>query len=636
MKRGLSVKAIVSLVAFFLAISCVLAVALPAQPSEEYDSKANYTKTEYMVPMRDGIKLYTQVYTPKDASPTNKYPILFSKTPYSVQNYEADQFRAKLGPSDFLMKEKYIFVYQDARGKFQSEGEWIFLWPYNPNRGKNADLSHPELVDDSSDTWDAIEWFINNIPYNDGNVGEYGISYGGWHVVMGMIDAHPALKASAPQMTPGDLFLGDDFYHNGAFRLLYTFSWLSSNAQPVGGVKFKWPTPDGYRYLLELGSMSNISKSTGLDQVPTWNDVTGAWTWSEYWQSRNLMKDMNNITYPILNVTALFDAEDYYGAIEVYHAIEEKNPVNQSILVLGPWRHGGSTRDKGDALGNIRFGSETGVYYLEKIELPFFNYYLKGKGSFPAEAEAIVFQTGSNVWKEYDQWPPEESTKKELYLHADGTLSFTAPTEQGEVFDSYVSDPANPVPFTTETRGPNSQGYLWMVEDQRFAATRPDVLVYETDVLEEDVTIVGPIIANLNGSSSGTDCDWVVKLIDVYPGDAPNNEPNPCNIIMGNFQMLLGGNVFRSKFRNSFEEPEPLVPDQITKIEFDLLDKSHTFLKGHSIMVQIQSTWFPVIDRNTGKFCNIMEAVEADFQKTTQKVYRSAEFPTYIEVNVLE
>jgi putative CocE/NonD family hydrolase len=604
-----------------------------AQQPEEYDVKANYTKAEYMVPMRDGVKLYTAVYTPKDASPTNKYPIFLYRTPYSAKNYGIDEYRPHLGPSDFLMEEKYIFVYQDARGRFESEGEWSFLTPYNPNRGKNADLSHPELVDESSDNWDTIEWLINNISYNTGKVGQYGVSYNAWQTVMGMIDAHPALKASAPQMTPGDLFLGDDFYHYGAFRLLYTFGWLSQNAQPEGGEPFTWPTPDGYRFLLELGPVSNITQKVGLDQVPTWNDVTGAWTWTEYWQSRNMMKDMNNITHPILNVVALFDAEDYYGAIGVYHAIEEKNPVNKSALVLGPWRHGGQRSD-GDELGNIRFESKTGVYYRENIELPFFNYYLKGKGSFPAAAEAIVFETGSNVWKEYDQWPPEGSKKKRLYLHADGKLSFTAPTEQGGVFDSYVSDPDKPVPFTAETT--RSQGHLWMIEDQRFASTRPDVLVYETDVLEEDVTIVGPIIVNLNGSTSGTDCDWVVKLIDVYPGDAPDNEPNPCNIRMGHFQMLLGGNVFRSKFRNSFEEPEPLVPDQITKIEFDLLDKNHTFLKGHSIMVQIQSTWFPVIDRNPGKFCNIMEAVEADFQKTTQKVYRSAEFPTYIEVNVLE
>ena len=601
-------------------------------PPEEYAIE-NYTKTEYMVPMRDGVKLYTQVYMPKDASPTNKYPMFLYRTPYGIKYYGEDEFRKSLGPSDFLMEEKYIFVYQDARGRYQSEGEWIFLEPYNNDRGANADLSNPELTDESSDTWDMIEWMVNNIPNNIPKVGMYGVSYGGWQVVMGMIDAHPALKASAPQMTPGDLFLGDDFYHNGAFRLLYTFGWLSRQAQPVGGEPFSWPSRDAYRILLELGPISNIEAVTGIDNVPTWNDVTGSWTWDEYWQDRNLMMDMYNVTHPVLNVIALFDAEDYYGAIGVYHAIEEKNPVNQNTLVLGPWRHGGQRGD-GDTLYNIRFDSNTGVYYRENIELPFFNYYLKGKGTFAAETEAIVFQTGSNVWVEYDEWPPAESVEKGLYLHADGKLSFTAPTEYGEVFDSYVSDPDKPVPFTIETR--NSQGHSWMVEDQRFASTRPDVLVYETDVLEEDVTIVGPLMVNLYGSTSGTDCDWVVKLIDVYPGDFPDNDPNPCGIRMGHFQMLLGGNVFRAKFVNSFEEPEPLVPGEVTLIVFDLLDKSHTFLAGHRIMIQIQSTWFPVIDRNPGEFCNIMEAVEADFQKTTQKVYRSALCPTHIALNVIE
>ncbi len=592
----------------------------------------NYDKAEYMIPMRDGVKLYTQVYTPKDIPPTNKYPILMDRTPYSVKNYEPDEYPSRLGPSDLITEEKFIVVRQDVRGKFKSEGVWV-------HHIVHIDEKSPGDVDESTDAYDTVEWLINNTPNHNGRVGLWGVSYGGWEVAMGIMETHPAIKAAAIMASPGNQFMGDDYYHNGAFRALYAFYWSSKNAQvrisPTSEQTkpFEFGTPDGYRFWLELGPLSNVNKEIFLGQVPTWNEWTEHDTYDEYWQSKNVMDDMNNIRLPVMSVCCLFDSEDYYGAISIYHSIEEKNPENQGFLVLGPWRHGGFRSMDGSYLGNIQFDSKTSDYYHENIELPFFNYYLKDKGEF-RPAEAIVFITGSNQWKTFDEWPPKGSVKQNLYLRADGKLSFEPPTGGEFVFDSYVSDPKKPVPFTSEIRV--SQGHDFMVEDQRFASTRPDVLVYETDVLEEDITIVGPIIANLNVATSGTDCDWIVKLIDVYPGDAPDNDPNPYNIRMGHFQMLLAGDVFRSKFRNSYTYPEPVIPDQIMNIRYDLLDKSHTFLKGHRIMVQIQSSWFPLIALNPGKFCDIINAVESDFQKTTQKVYRSVEFPSVIELSVLK
>lgn len=592
----------------------------------------NYDKAEYMIPMRDGIKLYTQVYTPKDISLTNKYPILMDRTPYSVKNYKPDEYPSRLGPSDLITEEKFIVVRQDVRGKFKSEGVWV-------HHIVHIDEKSLGDVDESTDAYDTVEWLINNIPNNNGRVGLWGVSYGGWEVAMGIMEAHPAIKAAAPMASPGNQFMGDDYYHNGAFRALYAFYWSSRHAlvriSPTSEQTkpFEFGTPDGYRFWLELGPLSNVNKEIFLGQVPTWNEWTEHNTYDEYWQSKNVMDDMNNIRLPVMSVCCLFDSEDYYGAIGIYHAIEEKNPENQGFLVLGPWKHGGFRSMDGSYLGNIQFDSKTSDYYHEDIELPFFNYYLKDKGEFKP-AEAIVFITGSNQWKTFDEWPPKESVKQNLYLRANGKLSFEPPTEEEFVFDSYVSDPKKPVPFTSEIRV--SQGHDFMVEDQRFASTRPDVLVYETDVLEEDITIVGPIITNLNVATSGTDCDWIVKLIDVYPGDAPDNDPNPQKIRMGHFQMLLAGDVFRSKFRNSYTYPEPVIPDQIMNIRYDLLDKSHTFLKGHRIMIQIHSSWYPLIALNPGKFCNIINAVESDFQKTTQKVYRSLEFPSVIELSVLK
>jgi putative CocE/NonD family hydrolase len=591
----------------------------------------NYNKEELMIPMRDGVKLFTQIYAPKDES--KKYPIMLFRTPYSIPPY-GKPYRNSLGPSWLFTEEGFIFVFQDCRGKYKSEGEFVVMKPHNPKKRS------PQDTDESSDTYDTIEWLLENILNHNGRVGQWGISYPGFHTVMGMIDAHPALKASSPQASPSDMWVGDDFHHNGAFRLMYTFGWLAHSARTRTGptasraAPFRYGTPDGYKFFLELGPVSNVDEKYFHDSVPTWNEYMEHSNYDDYWKRQDVLQNLNGIQHPILNVAGWFDAEDFYGPMSIYYTIEEKNPGNKSILVVGPWLHGGWARMDGDALGNIRFDVKTGQDYRTKMEFPFFNYYLKDKGSLDLP-EALVFETGSNRWKSYDHWPPEEAEEKNIYFHSGGRLSFDPPSETSDnAFDSFISDPNKPVPWSSEIRA--NQGHLWMVEDQRFAAGRPDVLVYQSDVLAEDITIAGPIIANLQVSTTGTDADWIVKLIDVYPGDAPDNVPNPCNVRMGDFQMLLAGEVIRSKYRNSFEKPEPLVPDQVTKIEFDLRDKCHCFRKGHRIMVQIQSTWFPVIDRNPQKFCDIYHAKEEDFQKATHRVYCSKNFPSHIKLKILE
>ena len=598
---------------------------------ESFSIRANYDKEELMIPMRDSVNLFTQVYTPKDES--QDYPILLFRTPYSIRYYGADNYRRVLGPNSLYAKEGFIFVYQDVRGKFKSEGDFVVMRPHKTVKQGKQD------TDESSDTYDTIEWLLKNIPHHNGRVGQWGISYPGFQTVMGMIDAHPAMKASSPQASPADMWIGDDFHHNGAFRLMYTFGWLSGNAvirsgpSERRGRRFSYGTPDGYKFFLELGPVSNVDEKYFHKSVPTWNEYMEHGDYDDYWKKQDVLQHLNNIEHPILNVAGWFDAEDFYGPMSIYYTIEEKNPQNQSTLVVGPWLHGGWSRMDGDALGNIRFHSKTSVYYREKVELPFFNYYLKDKGDLNL-AEALVFETGSNQWRSYDQWPPKEAREKNLYFHADGKLSFTSPSESSDkANDAYISDPDKPVPFSSEIR--TSQGHLWMVEDQRFAASRPDVLVYQTDILKEDVTIAGPIIASLFISTTGSDADWIVKLIDVYPGDTPDNDPNPQNVRMGDFQMLVGADVFRGKYRNSFEKPEPFVPGEVTKIEYDLRDKYNCFLKGHRIMVHIQSTWFPVIDRNPQKFVDIYHAKESDFQKATHRVYRSKKYSSHIKIKVL-
>ncbi len=613
---------------------CAMAVSAFAQP--KYDVKAHYKKAEYMVPMRDGVRLNTSVYTPRKSS--EKLPFLLFRTPYGTGPYGPNEYRAHLGPSahSFEFEEEgFLFVFQDVRGKFKSEGQFTVMRPHRWNKTGGA-------TDESSDTYDTIEWLLKNIPNNNGRAGMIGTSYPGFQVVYGMIDAHPALKAASPQASPADMFFGDDFHHNGAFRLMYTFGWLSTNARARQGPsdkdsqRFDPGTPDGYRWFRDLGPLSNANKLYFHGQVPEWNNYMEHPNYDEFWQQQNVPQYLKNITLPVLNVAGWFDAEDFYGPMSIYQEIERATPNNQSILVVGPFSHGGwNGHPDGNSFGNIRFAGSPAVYFRAKVQFPFFRYHLKQKGELHLP-EALVYETGSNQWRSYDHWPPRGKTAdRSLYLRAGGKLSFDPPPEAGaDAFDSYVSDPSKPVPFSAETRF--SQGALWMVEDQRFAAMRPDVLVYETPALGEDVTVAGHLIAKLYAATSGTDSDFVVKLIDVYPGNAPDNDPNPAGIRMGDFQMLLSGEVFRAKYRHSFSKPEPLVPNQATPIEIDLRDKNHRFLKGHKMMVQVQSTWFPVIDRNPQKFLNIYNASEADYQKAVQRVYRSKEFPSHVALSIIE
>jgi len=599
---------------------------------EPFDIRANYIKSEHMVPMRDGVRLFTIVYTPKDKS--QKYPILFNRTPYGSGPYGPDAYRRSLGPSADFAKEGFIFVYQDVRGQFRSEGDFVVMKPIKPDKRGKTD------TDESSDVYDTIEWLLKNVSNHNGRVGQWGISYPGSQTVWGMIEAHPALKASSPQAPAIDMFIGDDFHHNGAFRLMYTFSWLLGSArvrkEPADSRAplFDYGTPDGYRFFLNLGSVANINERYLKNEVPTWNEYMEHPNYDQYWERQNPVKYLKNIRPAVLNVAGWFDAEDFYGPLETYRNIEKYNPGNKSTIVIGPWRHGGWSSMPGDSLGDIRFGSMTGEYFRQNVELPFFKYWLKDQGD-PKLPETLVFVTGANEWKSYDHWPPAGAEVRNLYFQPEGKLSFAPPSSPAaDGFDSFISDPAKPVPFSAETR--LSQGHLWMVEDQRFASTRPDVLVYESEPLSEDVTIAGPITATLFVSTTGTDADWIVKLIDVYPGDAQDNTPNPKGVRMGDFQMLLAGEVFRSRYRNSFSNPEPLVPDQPTKIEFSLRDRCHRFLKGHRIMVQVQSSWFPVIDRNPQKFINIYKAQATDFEKATHKVYRSAQLSSHLKLGILQ
>jgi len=616
----------------FCFLALILILSISASDGKDYALKDYYSKSEHMVPMRDGVKLYTQVYAPKDQS--QKYPIMLFRTPYSVALYGPVINRRTLGPNPLYAPEGFIFVYQDVRGKFKSEGEFIVMRPHRT--AKNG----PKDTDESSDTYDTIEWILKNVANHNGRVGQWGISYPGFQTVMGMIDAHPALKASSPQASPSDMWIGDDFHHNGAFRLMYTFGWLSGNAavrsgpSAKRGARFAYGTDDGYKFFLELGPISNVDKRYFHKRVPTWNEYMEHGDYDIYWKQRDVLPHLNNIQHAILNVAGWFDAEDFYGPMSIYYTIEKKNPENQNILVVGPWRHGGWAREKGDALGNIRFLSNTSAYYQNKVEFPFFLHYLKDK-SKPDLHEAIVFETGTNQWKSYDQWPPQETDEKNLYLRANGELSFAIPQENSEqAFDAFISDPDNPVPYSAKIG--THQGHTWMIEDQRFAAGRSDVLVYQTDILTENVTIAGPIIADLFVSTTGTDADWIVKLIDIFPESSPEIIQEEQGEKSGNFQMLVGADVFRGKYRNSFEKPEPFLPEEIVRITYDLRDKYHCFRKGHRIMVHVQSTWFPLIDRNPQKFVDIYHAVESDFQKTTHKVYRSVKHSSHLKLRILQ
>jgi len=593
--------------------------------------KARYTKYEYRIPMRDGKKLFTAVYVPKDQS--LRYPILLTRTPYGVQPYGVDQYRSDLGPSPLLGRSGYIFAYQDVRGRWMSEGEFVNMRPHKP--AKNGLLE----VDESSDTWDTIEWLTRHVAGHNGRAGLWGISYPGFYAAAGMIDAHPALKAVSPQAPICDWFVGDDWHHNGALMLPHVFNFMAvfgrPRPEPIKKSKFTFDheTPDGYQFFLRMGPLGNADARYFKGDVPFWNEVMRHGTYDDFWKARNLRPHLKGIRPAVMTVGGWFDAENLFGALETYQQIEANSPGTFNILVMGPWVHSGWSRSEGQSLGAVSFDAKTAVFFRENIELPWFEFCLKDEGRLK-HPEAWVFQTGTNQWRSFDAWPPREGRPKSLYFREGGRLvSDPAPAGAEPAYDEYTSDPAKPVPFLEKTAVGMAPEY--MVEDQRFAARRPDVLVYQSEVLEEDFAVAGPIQVELYVSTSGTDCDWIVKLIDVYPDDYPDPSPNPASVRMGGYQQLVRGDVMRGKFRNSFEKPEPFTPNQPTPVRFRLQDVCHSFRAGHRIMVQVQSTWFPLVDRNPQTFVDIYTAKESDFRKSVQRVYRSGELASRLTVRVL-
>jgi putative CocE/NonD family hydrolase len=578
--------------------------------------RSNYTKFEYRIAMRDGKRLYTAVYAPKDQS--QKYPFLMQRTPYSCGPYGVDNYPNRIGPGEAFVKEGYIFVCQDVRGRYESEGTFIEMTP------------HGGAVSESTDTYDTIDWLVKNVRSNNGKAGIVGISYPGFYAAASLPQAHPALVAASPQAPMVDLFRGDDSFHNGAFMLaanfgFYRFFMEHKEPQRPSSERsaiFDFGTPDHYDFYLRMGPLSNSDEKYFKFANPYWTAMTRHTSNDEFWRSRNLEPHLKNTTPAILAVGGWFDAEDLQGPLRLYRATTANSPKAPVTLVMGPWVHGGWARGDGASLGKVQFDSKTGEFFREKIQFPFFQHYLKGKGEWKPPA-AWLFQTGANEWRTFESWPPREGAKRSLYLHANGKLSF-APPDSEETFDEYVSDPAKPVPFTSTIASGVPQTY--MVDDQRFASARTDVLTYQTEPLEEDLTIGGPLLARLFASTSGTDSDFVVKLVDVHPADAP----------LAGYQQLVRGEPFRGRFWKSMEKPEALPANEFVRIEYALPDVLHTFRRGHRIMIQVQSSWFPLTDRNPQKFVpNIPDARPEDFVRATQRVSHSVKMPSAVDVLVL-
>jgi putative CocE/NonD family hydrolase len=637
-------KALFVFLFVLLSAGSVLGQRSDAQEDLAKYIRDNYIKQEVMIPMRDGVKLFTSIYIPEKRSV--KYPILLNRTPYSVAPYGKDkngkdQFKQSLGPDELFAREGYIFVYQDVRGRWMSEGKFQDVRPDIAN-------NTPQQIDESTDTYDTIDWLIKNVPNNNGRVGTFGISYPGFYVSAGSIDSHPALKACSPQAPVSDWFHGDDMHHNGALFLAQNWSFFrffgQDRPEPTAKPDYKpWTgrqTPDGYNFFLDAGGLKEIAdlyqKGLGT-RIAFWDEMMAHPNYDQYWKDRNILPKLKNIRCATMTVGGWYDNEDLYGALHTYQAIERQNPGIFNVLVVGPWDHGGWSRRDGDWLGTAYFGQKTGDYYRQNIELQFFEHFLKDKGDISAIKEVNLFDTGSHEWRSFNDYEPTNGTDTALYFTAGGGLSFTMPTGKGG-YDEYVSDPSNPVPYTQKITFNYPRDF--MTEDQRFASTRPDVLVYESAVLTDPVTVAGDIKPSLVISSSGSDSDYIVKVIDVFPDDynypetgkkLPNGQPERIKapeqfdssvFQPGGYEMLLRGEPMPARFRSGFEKPVPLRPNTPTKLSFTMPGIMHTFEKGHRIMVQIQSTWFPLVARNPQKFMtNYQLAGRADFQKATQRVY---------------
>ncbi len=606
-------------------IAFLLALRLFAQ---QPDSAPGFDLTEAMIPMRDGVKLHTTIFVPRGVHAP--LPFIFTRTPYGI----AGAARALRGYYHAFATDGYIFVFQDIRGRYTSEGQFVMMRPPRPPRPPRQ-RGDSSAVDESTDAYDTIEWLIHRVPNNNGRVGMLGISYPGWLTVMAMLDPHPALKAASPQASPADMFLGDDFHHNGAFRLSYGFEYAAMMETSKEQEDFGFDRYDTYQWYLDLGPLSNVNARYLHGKIPTWNDYVAHPNYDWFWQKQAAAPYLTRVTVPTLNVAGWWDQEDFYGPMKIYDLLEPHDTGRVNYLVVGPWNHGGWAGE-GAKLGDIDFGGPTGKYFQDSILAPWFAHFLKDQGEL-RQPEAITFEAGSNEWRSWDQWPPRRrTTERSLYFHAGGRLSFEPPAGNGTAaFDGYVSDPAHPVPYRHRPIQPTysphgSDWYAWLVQDQRFVDDRADVLSWETEPLTDDVTIAGDITAKLFVSTTGTDGDWIVKLIDVYPEEYPKDWKLAGRLLM------VANDVLRARFRNSFEKPEPLRPNQVTPITIDLHTQDYRFLKGHRMMVQVQSSWFPLIDRNPQTFVpNIFQARASDYRAATVRVYRSARWPSSVQVNVV-
>ncbi len=622
--------------ALFPMFSIALLAQAPA-PSAKYVQE-HYTKREVRIAMRDGVKLFTSIYVPKDTSRT--YPVMMQRTPYSVAPYGPDKFKWGLGPSRLFTEEGFIFVFQDVRGRMMSEGTFIEMTPHKAHKG-------PKDVDESTDTFDTVDWIVKNLATN-GKVGMWGVSYPGFYAAAGMINAHPALVAVSPQAPVMDIFAGDDDHHNGALFLSQAFGFQTffgwprsapTNVWPPKDRKFDPGTDDGYRFFLRGGSPADLDKKFFKGQVKSWSDVVAHPNLDEYWKLRNLRPHLKDIKPAVLTVGGFFDDEDPFGPLQANLALGRLSPRTERHLVMGPWFHGGWGAPSYSRLGNVDFGSDISKQYRETIEFPFFMHHLKGAPD-PHLAKAMVFETGSNRWESFDTWPPKESRAMTFFLQANGVLSLgTAAPSHGS--ESWISDPNRPVPYTQAVELDVSKEYV--VEDQRFASRRPDVVVFQTEPLKEELRLAGPIKVHLKVSTSGTDSDWIVKVVDVYPDDVPDlqrpdsgGKDGQANIKLGGTQQLLRAEVMRGKFRNSLEKPEPFTPGRATPVSFSLNDVCHAFKIGHRVMVQVQCTWFPLVDRNPQTFVDINRAKPGDFRKATQKIHWGGEDGSRLEVGVLK
>ena len=606
-----------------LALAALIYLGAVASLYAQADAK--YKRTDEMIPMRDGVRLYTQIFTLNQ--PAEPLPFLFIRTPYGTGQLDSARLMASLPE---LAADGYIFVMQDIRGRFKSEGKFVML-------RQPRDPADKQAIDESTDTYDTIEWLLKHVPNNNGRVGMAGTSYGAWLTVMGTLDPHPALKAAVPAASPADMWIGDDFHHNGAFRLSYGFEYAykMESSHEISDLASVIDRFDAYDWYLNLGPLSTIDKRYLHNELPTWNNFVNHPDYDGFWKRQGFAPWLNKVTVPTLNVAGWWDQEDFYGPIKIYELLERHDTVHQNFLVVGPWNHGGWSRGEGRKLGRIEFGSPSAEYYRRDVLAPFLAYHLKGRGKLDLP-EALTFQTGSNKWMRNDEWPPKKNVAaRRLYLREGGKLSFETPAADAkEAFDSYVSDPANPVPYRQRPIDVNSGWTTWQVEDQRFVDHRPDVLSWVSDPLSADLVVSGKVSAHFFASTTGTDSDWIVKFIDVYPEKPGRSTPDAPN--MSGYELMIAGDVLRGRYRNNLEKPEPIVPDAVTPYEIGFPPNDHVFLKGHRVMVQVQSTWFPVIDRNPQRFVpNIFKAVQSDFQPATQRVYRAGEHASYIALPIV-